>query len=1056
MIVFILYANLILVLKHPSFSIYNASAGSGKTYTVVKEYIKILVQSNSNDSFKQILAITFTNKAVNEMKTRIIETLKEFSDNSILSHPNSMFSTICEELNVDASFVHSKSKLLLESIIHNYAAFDISTIDRFTHKLIRTFAYDLKLPLNFEVELDQEILLGEAVDSLISKAGINKSLTKVLIDFAIEKADEDKSWDVSYDFYKIAKLLINENDLPFIEALSNKSLKNFSELKLLLKQRLKNTEENLTKTANNVFTLIEESGLEHEDFNGKYLPKFFDALLKKKYSLNFDTKWQTDLLENHSIYPKRVSQDIADVIDAIQPQLSQAFQTAKNQIFYLKFLKAFYKNITPLSVLNAINKELNNIKTEQNKMLISEFNSIISHEIKNQPTPFIYERLGEKFKHYFIDEFQDTSVLQWQNLIPLMDNALSSEIGSAMLVGDAKQAIYRWRGGKAEQFIQLFNTTDRPFQTVQNVYNLPTNYRSYKEIIKFNNGFFNFTASEVFINQNFESLYQNARQNHSLNEEGYVDLTFLDFSSDEDQDEYYTKKVIETINSCQKNNYSLKDICILVRKKKEGVAIAKCLSENNIPIVSSETLLLFNSPEVSFIHDIITLLIQPKNNELKASILMYLASVFSVKNKHEFIANHINLSTDNMFSSFENYDIILDSKDLLELSLYDLAETIVRSFKLVRTSNAYIQFYLDIVLEYTQKKGSDISGFLNYVEKKKGDLSIVSPVGQNAVQIMTIHKAKGLEFPVVIFPYADLDIYKEIEPKEWFPLKTGEYQGFSHTLLNFSKDFEYFGDEGSHIFNEHKSKQQLDNLNLLYVVLTRAVEQLFIISKKDVSSKGIVNDKKYSGLFINYLQHLGLWNDIDLTYSFGNPTTKPKASTKSSVEDEPLFISTPKEEHNIKIVTSSGYLWDSKQEEAIEKGNLIHNIMSNIHTKDDIAYVIKDFIDASIISESQSTTLENLILQIINHPSLENCFSSENTNYTERDIITQSGVILRPDRIVINTQNEVILVDYKTGKEDKSHLQQLITYQDAIELMDFKVIKKILVYINKDIQVKVF
>ena len=198
------------------YKIYNASAGSGKTFSLVKEYLKVLFQSKSTNYYKYILAITFTNKAVAEMKARIVDTLKTFSDSEILSNPTDMFTMICEELYIEAEIIHTKSKAILNSIIYNYAGFDISTIDGFTHKLIRTFASDLNLAINFEVELDQDSILIEAVDNLINKAGSDKLLTKTLVDFAIEKADEDKSWDISLDFYKIAKLLLNENDKPFL------------------------------------------------------------------------------------------------------------------------------------------------------------------------------------------------------------------------------------------------------------------------------------------------------------------------------------------------------------------------------------------------------------------------------------------------------------------------------------------------------------------------------------------------------------------------------------------------------------------------------------------------------------------------------------------------------------------------------------------------------------------------------------------------------------------------------------------------------------------------
>ncbi|GAA3643925.1 UvrD-helicase domain-containing protein [Flavivirga jejuensis] len=1039
--------------KNHSFTIYNASAGSGKTYTLVKEYLKILFQSNNSEHFKRILAITFTNKAVAEMKDRIIETLKQFSNKTILKEQDSMFNAICKELQMDPNVLHDKSGKLLNTIIHNYAAFDISTIDGFTHKLIRTFAYDLKLPLNFEVELDQDALLSEAVNSLIEKAGTDAELTKILIDFAIEKADDDKSWDVSFDFNKIAKLLINENDIPFIETLKDKTLDDFKVLKTQLKKDLTALETGIIEKAQNILTLIEEAGLEFNDFSGSYLPKHLKNLTDKRFDLNFEAKWQEDI-ETKTLYPKRVTDAIASIIEQIQPQIAASFYETKHMVFHLKFLKAFYRNITPLSVLNAINNELKALKEDQNKMLISEFNTIISKEIRNQPTPFIYERIGEKFNHYFIDEFQDTSVMQWENLIPLLGNSLSTETGNTMLVGDAKQAIYRWRGGKAEQFIGLFND-DNPFHIKKHVENLPTNYRSFKDIVNFNNGFFNYLSNQVFSKKDYKELYENAHQNICLEDTGYVELSFLDIDGDDDRDELFSTNVLKTINTCLKNGFRLEDICILVRKKKEGVAIANYLSQHHISIISSETLLINNSTDVGFINNILALLIQPKNNEIKIEVLNYLSSLFNSNDKHEFFSKHINLSVFDLFKSFEAFNIFIDSDLLLQLPLYDLAETIVRDFNLVTSSNAYIQFYLDIILDFSQKKGSDISGFLEYFDKKKESLSIVSPKGQNAVQIMTIHKSKGLEFPVVIFPYADLDIYRELEPKEWFEVDKEKFAGFTHTLLNYNKDFENYGEEGQRIYNNHQSEQELDNINLLYVTLTRAVEQLYIISKKDISSKGVPNNKRYSGLFINYLQHLDLWNDSQSIYSFGHSIrTSESATVTKEAHIQQAFISTAKETHNIKVITKSGMLWDTNQQEAIEKGNLIHNMMSQIKTKDDINSVISDFINASLITKEQSTELKQIITKIIGHPKLENYYSSMDTIYNERDIITKEGIILRPDRLVINSKKEAVIIDYKTGVEDKKHWQQLQSYQDVLEDMEITVKKKILIYINDDIKIK--
>lgn len=1044
-----------------SFLVYNASAGSGKTFTLVKEYLKILVQSPFNDAFKNILAITFTNKAASEMKERIVETLTEFSSEETLENPNHMFVIICDELQMDAEELHKKSKKILNSIVYNYAAFDISTIDGFTHRIIRTFAYDLKLPLNFEVELDQGALLSEAVDSLISKAGTEKELTKILVDFAIEKADDDKSWDVSFDFNKISKLLVSEDDMPFLNALKDKTLDDFKALKKQLKNDIKTTEELIVLQAQRVLTLIEESGLQFDDFSGSFLPKHFQKLAKANFLVNWDSKWQVDI-ESKTLYPKRVSPDIASVIDAIQPEIASAFNETKKAAFHYKFLIACYRNITPLSVLNAINKELINLKEEQNKVLISEFNALISEEIKNQPTPFIYERLGDKFKNYFIDEFQDTSVLQWENLKPLIDNSLSQEnnndqTGSVMLVGDAKQAIYRWRGGKAEQFIDLFNKANNPFQVSQDVINLPNNFRSFQEVLKFNNGFFEFLSQSKLNNEDYAQLYQNSYQEPTKKEEGFVSVEFLDIGKEDDAVQLYTEKTMERIQTVLDNGFSYSDICILVRKKKEGIAIANYLNEQQIPLISSETLLLINSPEVNFVISFLKLLQEPKNNEIKIQVLNYLAGIFKVEDKHAFFESYLSLELSEMLKQLEEFNIYINQNQLLQLSLFELAETVVRDFNLVKTSNAYVQYFLDFVFEYSQKKLSDLAGFLEHFEKKQDNLSIVSPLGQDAVQIMTIHKSKGLEFPVVIFPFADLDIYREIEPKEWFPLNKDSFQGFPYALLNFNKDFEYFGEVGHQIYNKRRAEQELDNINLFYVALTRAVEQLHIISKKDVKSKGEVNDKTYSGFLISYLIYLNLWDENQMLYNFGNPLkTSPRKPLSKDTMEQTNFISTPKQEHNIKIVTNSGYLWNTAQEDAIEKGNLIHNIMSQIKTNLDVDFVLDDFMNANIITIEQAQVLKKIVLDIVEHKDLNAYFNTEESVYNERDILAKSGGMYRPDRLVFENEKNVVLIDYKTGAIDRKHINQLEEYESILTEMNIKVRKKILVYINDGIEVKEF
>lgn len=1039
-------------MQNSTFKIYNASAGSGKTYTLAKTYIKILIDAKGYDQFKSILALTFTNKAVGEMKERIINMLITFSSEENLEKPHPMFTDISSELSLSTTELFTKSKLILKHIIHNYGAFDISTIDGFTHRVIRTFAHDLKLPVNFEVELDQERLLNEAVDSLISKAGTNKELTKILVDFAIEKTDDDKSWDISYDFNKIAKLLINENDFIHIKALKDRTQEDFKCLKQNINIEIKKTEKAIKSIATKTLDLINESGLEFSDFTRSTLPNHFIKASKLNLTGLYNNKLEENLEERKSIYNKSLDAYLAETIESILPEIEQSYKLQKTNVFHCKFLTGVYKNLTPLSVLNAIQNELDSLKDEQNKMLISEFNQIISKEIKDQPTPFIYERLGEKYKHYFIDEFQDTSKMQWHNLVPLLDNALSTSNGSAMLVGDAKQAIYRWRGGEAEQFIELYNKNLNPFQIETEVLALNTNYRSTKDIINFNNEFFNFLGENYFTDTNYSNLYKTATQNISNNTEGFVSLKFLDFQKEDDNSEIYCFEVLDTINKCLEKGYSLSDICVLVRKKKEGVAVANYLSENNINITSSETLLLINSEKVVFLDTFLRMLTQPNNDSAKVELLSFIAKQNGVVDKHTFYAKHLNKSVDKMLENLKEIDINIDKNYLLQQPLYELMEELIRVFKLNTESDAYLQFYLDVVLEFTQKHNSDLTSFISYFEKKKDNLSIISPGDLDAVQIMTIHKSKGLEFPIVIFPFADLDIYKELEPKVWFSVDEANYCGFNNLLVNYNKDVEHFGGIGKRIFHQHQSQLELDNINLLYVVLTRAISQLHIISKKDIDSKGNVNRKSYAGMFIDYLQNKVLWSNNQLNYSFGELTST--VSTEPKNTPLPLqLISTPKENHNLNIITKAGLLWDTKQEGAIERGNLIHFVLSKIKFESDIEFALNDLLSSGEISNNNVHTLRMLVIQVIEHPKLNKYFQNSYRVYNERDIITSYGQLIRPDRLNINSNNEVILIDYKTGAIKASHKLQLNDYETILQQMSLKVIHKLLVYVNDTVEV---
>lgn len=1042
------------------FKIFSASAGSGKTFNLVKEYLRLLLSTNNPVHFRQILALTFTNKAVGEMKERIVDALQQFSKAEILVDGNTLFNLLCAELNLSPIEVHQKSIKVLRNILHNYAAFDVSTIDKFNHRLIRTFANDLKLPVNFEVELDTEYILQKAVDNLINKAGTDLQLTKLLVAFALEKVDDDKSWDVSYDLNQIATILINENDRPYLIELRDKNLNDFQNLKTNLISKITTLERKVVSKSLEVLEMFSANGLETADFSRGTLPNHFIRISEGQLQGLYGNNLQENLADGSGIYTKTLDTQKKASIDALLPSIEDYYLSIKSEIHELLFLKNALNNITPLSVINAINTSLRELTTENELVLISDFNALINDEIRDQPAPYIYERIGERYRHYFIDEFQDTSVMQWRNLMPLIDNSLSQvnpdqQHGSAVVVGDAKQAIYRWRGGRAEQFINLFSLKDNPFSIPGAPQSLPKNFRSHRDIVEFNNSFFEFLSRYVFREISHQELFAKSHQEINSPENGLVELSFLELSdvNIEEKADEYSKATIQKILDAIDRGFKYSDICIITRKKKESIAIANYLSIEGIPIISSESLLLKNSPEVRYIISMLTLFNDPKNYSARIEVLSYLAdSKLADQNKHAFFEHLIFCPINDMFREFEELGFEVDLSETLSLPLYEMAESLIRSFKFNERSDAYIQFLLDEIYKVAQKDVVDLSAFLEYWEQKMDKLSVVSPSGSNAVELMTIHKSKGLEFPIVIFPFANEDIYRDINPKMWVNVDPTQFSGFRHLYVGINKDLEHYKNS-SEKYLEYKSQQELDSLNLLYVVLTRAISELYIISELDLNSKGESKPHLFSGMFINYLKEINRWDNAQQIYRFGEPIRNSNVIDNALDETYLPLISTSRNSINLNILSTSGLLWDTEQESAIDRGELLHYILSKIEYAADVPLVLKDLLDRGDINPDQHSILKEQINQLVHHPALQKFYSPIYVVLNEREIISSHGRSFRPDRLMIDGK-EAAIIDYKTGAASSFHIEQIETYAKLVEDMDFRITHKILLYLNDNIQIK--
>ncbi|MFV5701624.1 UvrD-helicase domain-containing protein [Flavobacterium sp. XS2P12] len=1051
-------------MQRPSFSIYDASAGSGKTYVLVKEYLKIILVAPKNDAYRNILAITFTNKAVHEMKSRIVGSLSEFAKDE----PSSKAQDLMQDLAIDTELsiiqIKTKSQQIIKHIIHNYAAFDISTIDKFTHKVIRAFAHDLNLPMTFEVTLDTENLLIEAVDAIIAQAGEDETLTKLLIDFTMEKTDDDKSWDISREILETGRLVLNENNRNEITHFQDKSIAEFVEIKNKLSEACKDLEKQTIVFAEEALTLIDKNGIDIKSFSRGTFPNHITSIQQGKFNPKNKTFHEFD-----DIAINKTAKDRA-IIENLIPEFLQILTKVYSTFEKINFYKAFLKNITPLSLLNTVSNELAKIQEEQNVLSISEFNAIIHREIQNQPAPFIYERLGERYRHFFIDEFQDTSEMQWQNLIPLIDNALSGQDdfgvkGTLMIVGDPKQSIYRWRGGKAEQFIELskdqnpFNNPDKRLE------HLDKNYRSYSQIIEFNNDFFKLLSNE-FEHLDYKDLYEN-HSHQKINDKtgGYVNISFIpkvetsedpDTSGEEalDKTDLYVLATLNTIQKTLKEGFQYKDIVILTRKRSQGIAIANYLTEQKIPLLSSETLMIQNATEVRLIIHLLKYLKNNADLEAKAYFLHYVGEHIQDKMPvHDFIAKGMFLFQEADFEEWlMSFDVSLSFQNIRKKSLYEAVEVIISKFLNPKLSNAYVQYFLDIVLERDIRNQAGISDFLNFWDKNAEKFSIPSPEGTNAVRIMTIHKSKGLEFPVVIFPFAEEDYTRKPKDKLWLNAEEQDF-GLPKVLIDNSSAVEGFGEEAAEVYNQKKQEELLDNINVLYVALTRAEEQLYVISNMNLSSKGEIPKNNMCSFFINYLGNKGEFDENKLEYEFGNVTKLSSAKQHVDTSKTIPLVTEILNPKNIKIAQREALMWGTHQQEAIEYGNVIHEILSFVKTKNDIDLAITKSIENGLITFGQKETVFNTIQEIVNHSELEICFTEGNEVLNEQTIIQKEGKTIKPDRMVLTKNKEVLLLDYKTGTHNVKYQQQLENYQDAIEKMGYKVVKKALIYIGKEIDV---
>lgn len=1049
-------------MSNGNFIVYKSSAGSGKTFTLVKEYLKLALKDKHDlsSAFKGILAITFTNKAASEMKSRIIKALKELASDD----NKALMSILVKEMNISEEELQQRASHVLSQILHHYSDFSIGTIDSFTHRIIRTFALDLKLPVNFQIEMDTESVFTKIISLLINKLGQDDLITDYLVRFSLTQVEENKSWDPEKGLYQIINELNKEGKKDLIDKLNKFSIKDFEHIKEQLEAEIKNYYSTLSLIGNDALQLIQKSGVSVEDFYQKKsgIVGFFNKLINLKnnsepYKKNLINSYVKDTIENDKWYTSSKSTNSA-VIENIKHQLIDLYHKAvlfidENQEKFIVY-SSIKSHIHAIGLVNELAKLIEEYKKEENILFISEFNERISNVVSSEPTPFIFERLGERYKHFLLDEFQDTSNLQWHNMLPLVDNALGNG-NLNLIVGDGKQSIYRWRNADVKQFVNLPSIenpklnpiiTERESALKRNFKEqfLDTNFRSDSVVVDFNNSLFDYLSKTV-LSTDYEKIYHNQKQLSKKPANGYVSIDFPQQIKDDENDDINTIYALNYIKQAINDGYDYKDICIIVRKNSEGNQTANYLINQKIPVVSSDSLLLANSPEIKLITAFISYLINHQDLISASSILNYLYQEKKI-NEEQFVSalRELNIYKKKTLHELLNqFGINIEFEKLFSSNLFDTCIEIINAFGLNHKNPIYIRFFLDEILAYLQNHTSNHHAFLTWWEKRSEKASLVIPEGVNAVNIMTIHASKGLEFPVVISPFMSGNAIKD--DTIWVELDS-EKLDLPVALLKTGKKIELTRFKDTSV--DEQQQQILDTLNVLYVNFTRAVDRLHIISP--IPSKNSQNN--YHNWLYQFAEQSGKMNADKKQYESGKLNTKhtehKSHGALPQINIETLHTSVNKD--TIQIKKSNNYQYQEEVEKAREYGILIHWILSQINSEADVEQAIHLAMLSGEINQQEAEQLKKDISEILKKPIISDLFSGKYVIKNELEILTKEGTILRPDRVVIDGTTATV-IDYKTGKRNtEKYHRQLSEYENALKELGYQSVKKLILYIQEN------
>ena len=1037
--------------------VYKASAGSGKTFRLTVEYIKLLVQNPY--AFRQILAVTFTNKATAEMKSRILSQLYGIWRQQ--DESKGYMNKVCEELEVSPQMASERAGMALHLLLHNYSYFRVETIDSFFQCVLRNLARELDLTANLRVGLNDVQVEEQAVDQLIESLQATDLLLQWLMKYIMDTIKDDRSWNVIGQIKKFGKTIFRDfykEKSNRLEVLNNEK-DFFDRYSANLRHERDEAKETMQRLADTFFGMIEAEGLKVEDFARKNtgVCGVFLKLKRGEFSEDIINKTAFEAAADPAKWYAKTSPRAqfihALAEDKLMPLLNMVISEQPTQYKRYKSADLTLRHLSQLRLLGSIESKVHELNDDANRFLLSDTQQLLHELIKDSDSPFVFEKIGTHLEHIMIDEFQDTSTVQWKNFKILLEEAMSHEWTSNLIVGDVKQSIYRWRSGDWRLLANINHEFQNASQRLE-VLPMDTNYRSMPNIIRFNNAFFTEAAIQEEV-----TAYDDVKQKwlESKADVGRVDIQLL---TGEDYQQQTLDTLVDHISYLLSQGIAPKNIAILLRSNANITVIANHLMTTlpQVNVISDEAFRLDASPAIQVIIQALRSLTHPDDLITRA----FLQKVYS---------GTIGGALPEAFDA-----------TLLLLPLYDLVERLYVIFNLheMKNQSAYLCTFYDHVLNYIGEKSTDVNGFL-----REWDATLCSKTIQcsdvDGIRILSIHKSKGLEFDHVLMPFCDWRM--EMPDVLWCEPKEDPYQALPLAAIDYSQK----GMVGTIYEDDYNTEHQqnvVDNLNLLYVAFTRAVESLFVIGKRQ--GKGGSRSERIEQVLpvidLEGAEISGLDDETQpLLFSYGvldtsnlrsaegrllsegrkkpqtsNPFTQPSTIIPVDIETFSLKTSFRQSNQSKDFVNADDEEF-TQQSNYIKMGNILHNVFAHIRTTQDIDSALQQMEMEGIIYDAQLTRekIESMIHKRLSDKRVAMWFSSEWSLYNECTILLPNGEERRPDRVMTNGDKTVV-VDFKFGHPREEYHQQVREYMDLLLQMGHQNVTGYLwfVYSNQIIEVK--